>query len=97
AALERLNWRNRELFFLRSVTDPVLLLTHAVMLAWNIRKHAGLLGIPMAHGVLAMLATIPRLPQAIWQRTRSRRHYRRSDRALLQQVVVNPPAAPTTR
>lgn len=96
-ALERLNWRNRELFFLRSVTDPVLLLTHAVMLAWNIRKHAGLLGIPMAHGVLAMLATIPRLPQAIWQRTRSRRHYRRSDRALLQQVVVNPPAAPTTR
>lgn len=96
-ALERLNWRNRELFFLRSVTDPVLLMTHAVMLVWNIRKYAGLLDIPMAHGVLAMLATMPRLPQAIWQRTCSRRHYRRSDRTLLQQVEVSPPAAPPTR
>ena len=96
-ALERLNWRNRELFFLRSVTDPLLLLTHATMLTWNIRKHSRLLGIPMAHGVLAMLATIPRLPQAIWQRTCSRRHYRRSDRALLQQIEVSPPTAPTNR
>jgi GT2 family glycosyltransferase len=96
-ALERLNWRNRELFFVRSVTDPMLFLTHAIMLSWNTRKHARLLGIPIAHGVLALLATIPRLPQAIWQRQRSRRCYRRSDRALLKQVTVRPPQSPTTR
>ena len=96
-ALERLNWRNRELFFVRSVTDPVLFATHAIMLAWNTRKHARLLGIPIAHGVLALLATIPRLPQALWQRQRSRRYYRRSDHALLKQVAVTPPALEATR
>lgn len=96
-ALERLNWRNRELFFLRSVTDPMLFLTHAFMLAWNTRKNAAVLGIPIAHGVLALLATIPRLPQALWQRESSRRYYRRSDRALLARVEVTPPAAPPNR
>lgn len=88
--LERLNWRNRELFFLRSVTNPVLVLTHALMLAWNLRKHAAHLKMPIAHGVLAVLATIPRLPTALWQRQRSRRYYRLSDRALLRRVAVNP-------
>jgi len=92
-ALERLNWRNRELFFVRSVTDPVLVLTHALMLAWNTRKHAGQLGIPIAHGVMALLATIPRLPQALWHRQMSRRHYRRSDRALLDETSVTAPKA----
>ncbi len=92
-ALERLNWRNSELFFLRSVTDPLLLLTHAAMLAWNTRKRAALLDISIAHGVLALLATVPRLPQALWQRECSRRFYRRSDRALLDQVTVTPPSA----
>ena len=67
------------------------------MLAWNTRKHARLLGIPIAHGVLALLATIPRLPQALWQRQRSRRYYRRSDHALLKQVAVTPPALEATR
>jgi len=81
--LERLNWRNRELFFVRSITDPVLLLTHAVFWPWNQHKHAHQLGLPIAHGVLAVLATVPRLPQALWHRQRSRRHYRRSDRELL--------------
>lgn len=95
--LERLNWRNRELFFLRSVTNPGLVLTHALMLAWNTRKHAAHLKIPVAHGVLAVLATIPRLPQALWQRQRSRRCYRLPDRALLKRVAVNPPTAPTVR
>ena len=90
-ALERLNWRNSELFFVRSVTDPKLLLTHAVMLAWNTRKRAALLDMPIAHGVLALLLTIPRLPQALWQRECSRRFYRRSDRALLAEVTVPPP------
>jgi GT2 family glycosyltransferase len=95
-ALERLNWRNRELFFLRSVTDPALVLTHAIMLAWNTRKHAAHLGIPIAHGVLALLATIPRVPHAIWQRESSRRLYRRSDRAVLAQVRITPANQPPT-
>lgn len=96
-ALERLNWRNRELFFVRSVTDPILVVTHALMLGWNTKKQAGLLDIPIAHGVLALLATLPRLPQALWQRQASRRCYRRSDRALLDKASVTPPAAPSTR
>ncbi len=92
--LERLNWRNRELFFLRSITDPLLLLTHAACLGWNLRKHARLLGLPIAHGVLAVLAAIPRLPAALWQRQRSRCHYRRSDRDVLQIVAVKAGSAP---
>ncbi len=81
--LERLNWRNRELFFVRSITDPLLLLAHAVCWPWNLRKHARQLGLPMAHGVLATLACVPRLGHALWQRERGRLHYRRSDRAVL--------------
>ena len=87
--LERLNWRNRELFFVRSVTDPLLVITHALCFGWNLRKHARLLGLPVAHGVLAALATVPRLGHALWQRQTARRHYRRSDRALL--LAVNGP------
>lgn len=81
--LERLNWRNRELFFVRSITDPGLLLVHALFWPWNLRKHARQLGIPLTHGVLATLATVPRLGQALWERERSRRHYRRRDRQVL--------------
>lgn len=84
--LERLNWRNRELFFVRNVTDPLLVATHALCFGWNLRKHARLLGLPIAHGVLAALATLPRLPRAIAMRTAARRHYRRSDRELLRAV-----------
>ena len=84
--LERLNWRNRELFFVRSITDPLLLLAHVLCFGWNLRKHARLLGIPVAHGVLAALAAVPRLPHALWQRQAARRHYRRSDRAVLRAV-----------
>lgn len=84
--LERLNWRNRELFFVRNVTDPLLVATHALCFGWNLRKHARLLGLPIAHGVLAALATLPRLPRAIAMRTLARRHYRRSDRQLLATV-----------
>ncbi len=93
--LERIDWRNRELFFVRSVTDPLLVLSHALLLAWNVRKRARLLGLPLALGVLAVLSTLPRLPRALWQRQRSRRHYRRSDRAVLRAAgCVSPPAAP---
>lgn len=91
AALERLDWRNRELFFVRSVTDPVLALTHAVMLAWNLRKRARERGLTIADGVRAVLATVPRLPAALWQREASRRCYRRSDRALLREITVDRP------
>lgn len=84
--LERLNWRNRELFFVRNVTDPLLVATHALCFGWNLRKHARLLGLPVAHGVLAALATLPRLPRAIAMRTEARRHHRRSDRELLRAV-----------
>lgn len=84
--LERLNWRNRELFFVRSVTDPLLVATHALCFGWNLQKHARLLGLPIAHGVLAALATLPRLPRALVLRTQARRHHRRSDRELLRLV-----------
>lgn len=86
ARLERLSWRNRELFFVRNVTDPLMTATHALMMPWNLRKHARLLGLSLADGALAWLAALPRLPLALWQRQASRRHYRRSDRALLRAV-----------
>jgi GT2 family glycosyltransferase len=84
--LERLDWRNRELFFVRSITDPLLLLAHAVFWPWNLHKRARQLGLPLAHGVLAVLAGVPRLPAALWQRESSRVHYRRGDREVLRAV-----------
>ena len=84
--LERLAWRNRELFFVRNVTDPLLVLQHALLMPWNVRKHAQLLQLSLADGVRAWLAIVPRLPAALWHRETSRRHYRRSDRQLLRAV-----------
>lgn len=84
--LERLDWRNRELFFVRSITDPVLVLTHAALLPWHLRKRARQLGLGIAHGVLALLAAVPRLPQAVRERQRARVHHRRSDREVLAAV-----------
>ncbi len=84
--LERIAWRNRELFFVRNVTDPLLVATHALMLAWNVRKQARLLSLSIGDGVLALLAVLPRLPHAIRERQRSRRWYRRSDRDVLRAV-----------
>jgi GT2 family glycosyltransferase len=89
-ALERLAWRNRELFFVRNVTDPLLVLLHALLWPWNVRKHARLLQLTLADGVRAWLAAIPRLPHALCMREAARTHYRRSDRALLR--AVNGPA-----
>jgi GT2 family glycosyltransferase len=82
-ALERLSWRNRELFFVRNVTDPLLVLAHALLWPWNVRKHAGLLRLTLADGVRAWLAALPRLPRALGMREAARCRYRRSDRALL--------------
>lgn len=84
--LERLAWRNRELFFVRNVTDPLLVLQHALLMPWNVRKQARLLQLSLADGVRAWLAVVPRLPAALWHRETSRRHYRRSDRQLLRAV-----------
>ncbi len=87
-ALERLDWRNRELFFVRSITDPLLVLTHAALLPWHLQKRARQLELPIASGVRAMFAVLPRLLHAIRERQRSRRHYRRTDRAVLAAVNV---------
>ncbi|MCA3007945.1 MAG: glycosyltransferase [Phycisphaerales bacterium] len=81
--LERLDWRNRELFFVRNVTDPLLVLAHALCFGWNLRKQAALRGVPVAHGVRAAFAAIPRLPRAIWLRQAARLRHRRSDRDVL--------------
>jgi GT2 family glycosyltransferase len=84
--LERLNWRNRELFFVRSITDPTLVIAHAVFWPWNLRKHARQLGISMAHGVLASLAVVPRIGHALRERIKARLLYRRTDRDVLARV-----------
>lgn len=81
--VERLDWRNRELFFVRSVTDPLWVLTHALLLPWHLQKRARHRGLPLADGVRALFAALPRLPAALVARQRSRHHYRRSDRAVL--------------
>ncbi|MEQ1630937.1 MAG: glycosyltransferase [Planctomycetota bacterium] len=88
--LERLDWRNRELFFVRSVTDPLLVLTHGLWFGWNLRKRARSLSLSTADGVLAVLAALPRLPAAILSRQRARRSYRQSDRAVLGAVTAQP-------
>ena len=90
ARLERLDWRNRELFFVRSVTDPLLVLTHGLWFGWNLRKRARSLSLPIGDGVLAVLAAVPRLPAAVVARQRARRHYRRGDRDVLGLVTSKP-------
>ncbi|MBL8724782.1 MAG: glycosyltransferase family 2 protein [Planctomycetes bacterium] len=86
--VERLDWRNRELFFVRSITDPWWVLQHALWWPWTLRKRAARLGLAPAQGVRAVLAAVPRLPHALWRRVAARRHYRRSDRQVLAQVPV---------
>jgi GT2 family glycosyltransferase len=88
--LERLNWRNRELFFVRSVTDPRLVLTHALCWGWNLQKQARLLGLSIACGVLAALSTWSRLPRAVLARQHSRRFARRSTGAILRAANGGP-------
>jgi GT2 family glycosyltransferase len=93
ARLERLNWRNTELFFVRGVTDPLLVLTHGIWFGWNLRKRARMLSLSVADGVLASLAVLPRLPMALVARQSSRRFYRRSVQSVLR-VVTEPQNAP---
>jgi tRNA (cytidine/uridine-2'-O-)-methyltransferase len=93
ARLERLNWRNTELFFVRGVTDPLLVLTHGIWFGWNLRKRARMLSLSIADGVLASLAVLPRLPMALVARQSSRRFYRRSVQSVLR-VVTEPQNSP---
>ena len=79
---DRIDWRNRELFFWRSVTDPRMTWLHAVWLPWNVLKQARRTGIEVQ--LTALLRTIPRLGRALRERTRSRSTDRRSDREALQ-------------
>jgi len=94
ARLERLNWRNTELFFVRGVTDPLLVLTHGIWFGWNLRKRARMLSLSVADGVLASLAALPRLPMAVVARQSSRRFYRRSVQSVLR-AVTEPQNAPS--
>ncbi|MCC7397826.1 MAG: sulfotransferase [Planctomycetes bacterium] len=95
--LERRNWRNRELFFVRSITDPRLVLQHALFLPWNLRKNARYAGVPLAHAVRAVFAAVPRLGAAINMRQAMRRVARRSDRQVLAQVPVPAGGEPRPR
>lgn len=99
ARLERLNWRNTELFFVRGVTDPGLVLAHGLWFGWNLRKRARMLGLSLADGVLAALSALPRLPAAILARQSSRRFYRRSCAEVLREVTEpqSPPPPSRTR
>ncbi len=85
--LERLNWRNTELFFIRGVTDPRLVLVHGLWFGWNLRKRARTLGLSIADGVLASLSVISRLGSAIRARESARRCYRRSDSDLFRDLT----------
>ncbi|GAB4148710.1 MAG: hypothetical protein Fur0037_17020 [Planctomycetota bacterium] len=80
-ALERLDRRNRELFFLRAVTDARLLLAHCLLLPWNLWKESRRTSLGVVVG--ALFAALPRVLRAIAARQRSRLSARRTDRAVL--------------
>lgn len=75
--------RNQHLFLWRSVTDPrmtasVLLLQPVSMLLRGDRALEAMAGEAWFE-LKALLRALPRLPQALWKRCASRRHYVRSD------------------
>jgi GT2 family glycosyltransferase len=80
--VERIDRRNRELFFWRSVTDPRMVLAHGVLLPWNALKDSRRAGLGLQFR--ALLGTLPRLPRALLLRERSRPGYVRSDRRVLE-------------
>lgn len=75
--VERLDRRNRELFFWRCVTDPGLVLRHALWAPWNAWKTRRQLGTWSQLGAVA--AALARLPHALWLRARTARHNVRRD------------------
>ncbi|MCA8943581.1 MAG: glycosyltransferase family 2 protein [Planctomycetes bacterium] len=80
-SVELLNQRNRELFFLRSVTDLGWTISHAIHAPWNAVKDARWTDLRLQFQ--AMIRAIPRVPAALAARQRSRRTTRRTDRDLL--------------
>lgn len=84
--VERLDWRNRELFFVRAITAPWLVVQHAFWFGYALHKQARRRGVPLALGVAAAWSTLPRLPAALRERLRSRCHARLSAAAVLANV-----------
>lgn len=76
--VNRIDRRNRELFFHRCVTDLGLRLQHAVFQPWNVWKDARHTGLAVQLG--ALWRTWPRLLRACRARQRLRVLARRSDR-----------------
>ncbi|MGE3174342.1 MAG: glycosyltransferase [Planctomycetota bacterium] len=79
--------RNQHLFLWRNVTDPlrlgsVLLLQPLALLARGKRPGRTLAG-GLGFELRALLRALPRLPEALWKRCASRRHYRWSDGRVL--------------
>jgi GT2 family glycosyltransferase len=79
--VERMDRRNRELFFWRAVTDLRMCAAHALLLSWNVLKEAR--GVGGALLLRALLAAVPRLHRALLSRARLRAVARRSDREVL--------------
>ena len=79
--VERLQRRNRELFFWRSVTDPIMMLERAFFLPWDVLKDAARTG--LVAQCAALLGAVFRFPRAVMARQRSRSRYRFSDREVL--------------
>ncbi|HKB16395.1 MAG TPA: hypothetical protein VKF62_10030, partial [Planctomycetota bacterium] len=80
-AVERIDRRNRHLFFWMQVTDAGWLLSHALFLPWNSLKRARRTGIGLE--LRALLAALLRLPRTWPRRARLRAQARRSDREVL--------------
>lgn len=81
AHVDRLDRRNRELFFHRGFTNLRWRLAHALFQPWNAWKDARTTGLRVQFG--ALLRSWPRLPAAWWARQRLRVHSRRSDQQAL--------------
>ena len=73
----RIELRNRELFFWRSITDPWMVVARALWLPWNVMKRAGAIG--YRDQLAALLAALPRLPAAWLARQRGRFTSQRTD------------------
>jgi GT2 family glycosyltransferase len=79
--VEQLDRRNRELMFWRTVTDWRIVAMHVLFMPWNARKEARRTGVGVQ--ILGVLRSIPRLPRALWLRSKLRVRARRSDREVL--------------
>ena len=79
--VDRIDRRNRHLFFWMHVTDARWVLAHALFLPWNSLKRARRTGVGLE--LSALLAALARLPRAWGRRVRLRAQARRDDREVL--------------